>query len=48
MASRAALTDNSIELLLECHKTLKSSSKSGGLDLQELINAKRKNNIQDK
>jgi len=44
---RSALTDNSMELLLDCHKTLKASSKNSGLDLQELINAKRKNNIQD-
>lgn len=44
---RSSLTDNSTALLLECHKTLKSSSKSGGMDLHELINAKRKNNIQE-
>ena len=44
---RASLTDNSVELLLECHKTLKSSSKGSGMDLHELINAKRNKNKQE-
>jgi len=44
---RSSLTDNSTALLLECHKTLRSSSKGSSMDLHELINAKRKNNIQE-
>lgn len=44
---RSSLTDNSTALLLECHKTLRSSSKGSSMDLHQLINAKRKNNIQE-
>lgn len=40
---RSTLTDNSIELLLECYRMLKSSSRSSDMDLHEIINAKRKN-----
>jgi DNA primase len=42
--TRESLKDNSLALLLECHKTLLSSSEGDGLDLSDLIKLKRKNN----